>query len=162
MADASTSQGRSPSERLRVLAVASGGGHWLQLLRVTEGLQDHDLAFATVDPSYAHDVPGCRLHVISDATRWNRLLLLKLLFEVAWIVLRERPRVVISTGAAPGLLALFCGRLAGARTIWVDSIANVEEMSLSGRQARRFAHLWLSQWPEVAAAAGARFEGSVL
>ena len=127
MADASTTPGRSPSKRLRVLAVASGGGHWLQLLRVTQGLEEHDLAFATVDPSYAHDVPGRRLHVISDATRWNRLLLLKLLLEVAWIVVRERPRVVISTGAAPGLLALVCGRLVGARTIWVDSIAIVPD-----------------------------------
>jgi hypothetical protein len=50
----------------------------------------------------------------------------------------------------------------GARTIWVDSVANAEEMSMSGKLARRFAHLWLSQWEHVAGAEGAEYAGAVL
>ena len=73
-----------------------------------------------------------------------------------------RPDVVISTGAAPGYFALRLGKLFGARTIWVDSIANAEEMSLSGRLAQRYADLWLTQWPEVAKRDGARYEGRLL
>ena len=45
------------------------------------------------------------------------------------VVLRERPDVVVSTGAAPGYFALRFGRLFGARTLWLESIANVEELS---------------------------------
>jgi hypothetical protein len=37
----------------------------------------------------------------------------------------------------------------GARTIWLDSIANVDELSLSGQMAGRFADLWLTQWPHL-------------
>ncbi|GIW73864.1 MAG: hypothetical protein KatS3mg103_0386 [Phycisphaerales bacterium] len=38
----------------------------------------------------------------------------------------------------------------GARTVWVDSIANVEEMSMTGRLVGPYATLWLTQWPHLA------------
>ena len=66
------------------------------------------------------------------------------------MLLRERPHVVISTGAAPGYLALRAGKLLGARTIWIDSVANVEELSLSGRMSSSVADLCLTQWPHLA------------
>jgi hypothetical protein len=54
------------------------------------------------------------------------------------------------------------GRLTGARTLWIDSIANSERMSSSGRLARKLAHQTISQWPEVAASEGVECWGSVL
>ncbi len=50
----------------------------------------------------------------------------------------------------------------GARTIWVDSLANAEKMSTSGRLARHVADLRLSQWQSVAQAEGADFAGRLL
>ena len=78
------------------------------------------------------------------------------------VVLKERPSVVVSTGAAPGLFGVIFGKLGGARTIWIDSIANAEELSMSGRLAGRWADLWLTQWPELAREGGPAFEGAVL
>lgn len=148
--------------RRRVLAVASGGGHWVQLMRLRPAFEGCDVEFASVADAYASEVQGCRFHRLPDATRWDRWALVKLLGKVAWVVLRRRPDVVLTTGAAPGLLALVAGKLIGARTVWIDSIANVEEMSLSGRQARRFADLWLTQWEHLATPEGPLFEGAVL
>ena len=75
---------------------------------------------------------------------------------------RVRPDAVITTGAAPGYFALRLGRLFGARTIWIDSMANAEELSLSGQKARRHADLWLTQWEHLAKPDGPQFLGSVL
>lgn len=80
----------------------------------------------------------------------------------AWIVIRERPDVVVTTGAAPGLVVLALARLLGARTVWVDSIANAERLSLSGRLAEGRADLVLTQWPELAREGGPRYLGGVL
>jgi UDP-N-acetylglucosamine:LPS N-acetylglucosamine transferase len=82
--------------------------------------------------------------------------------RVAVILLVERPDVIVSTGAAPGYFALRLGKFLGLRTIWVDSIANVERLSLSGQRVGRFADLWLTQWPHLAAAGGPSYHGSVL
>ena len=81
---------------------------------------------------------------------------------LAIIVLRTRPHAVITTGAAPGYFALRLGRLVGARTAWVDSIANAGELSLSGKRAGRHADLWLTQWPDLASPEGPDFRGAVL
>ena len=68
---------------------------------------------------------------------------------------------MISTGAAPGYLAIRGARLLRARTAWIDSVANVEEVSLSGRLASEQADLCLTQWPHLAAGR-VTYQGSVL
>jgi UDP-N-acetylglucosamine:LPS N-acetylglucosamine transferase len=148
--------------RARVLAISSGGGHWVELRRVVPALTGQVLHFATVSAAHAQEVAPHRLHVIPDATAWDRWELVKLGIAVAGVMARVRPDVVITTGAAPGLFALAFGKALGARTIWLDSLANVEELSRSGRLARRFADLWLTQWPHLAAPGGPEYAGAVL
>lgn len=148
--------------RKRILAIASGGGHWVQLCRVAPAFAGHELHFATVDAAYAGDVAPHPLHVVPDATRWGRWSVVRLAGAVMLLLLRLRPDVVVTTGAAPGALAIVLGRLLGARTIWLDSIANVERLSGSGRLVRRFAQLWLTQWPHLARPDGPEYAGAVL
>jgi UDP-N-acetylglucosamine:LPS N-acetylglucosamine transferase len=155
----------STRTRKKVLAVASGGGHWVQLLRLRPAFEGHDVTFVTVSESYRADVSGAggaRFRVVHDATRWNKLKLLLLAARIAWIVLRERPDVIVSTGAAPGVFAIRIGKKLGARTVWLDSIANVERPSLSGSLVAPHVDLWLTQWPHLARDGGPRYAGAVL
>ena len=50
----------------------------------------------------------------------------------------------------------------GARTLFLDSIANAEELSLSANLARRHCDLVLTQWPHLAEGDGPGYRGSVL
>jgi UDP-N-acetylglucosamine:LPS N-acetylglucosamine transferase len=156
------SPGSDPKAR-RILAAASGGGHWIQLLRLRPAFADQKVTFVTVQASYRVDLrPGERLRVVPDANLSSKLMLLWLALRMLWVVVTERPHVVISTGAAPGYFAIRFGRWLGARTVWVDSIANAEELSVSGARIRGHADLVLSQWPHVAEANGVEYAGSVL
>lgn len=146
----------------KILAVASGGGHWIQLLRLRPAFEGHDVAYVTVQSSYAEQVAGSRFYTITDATRWSRLDLIKMIVQVCWIVVREHPDVVITTGAAPGVVALRVGKWLGARTVWLDSIANVDQMSMSGNRVRGFADLWLTQWEHLADDKGPSYKGGVI
>ena len=148
--------------RNKVLAVASSGGHWTQLLRVVPALTSFEVVFVTVLQSYRSQMPENRFYFVNDANRWNKLRLIALAIRVAWIIGKERPDVVVSTGAAPGYFALLFGRLFGAKTIWIDSITNIERLSMSGSLVGRHADLWLTQWPHLARPEGPHFGGSVL
>jgi hypothetical protein len=151
------------SKPLRVLAVSSGGGHWIQLWRVMAAFEGQDVAFVTVNPAYRYDVgTATRFYHVNDATSWNKLGLIKMAFRLLLIVLWERPDVLISTGAAPGFFAVRFGRWIGARTIWIDSIANVEQLSRSGQLVGQYADMWLTQWPHLAKAGGPKYKGGVL
>lgn len=149
-------------DRPSILAVSSGGGHWVQLLRATAAFDDLHIQYVTVDPSYREDVPGRPFRTVNDATRWDRVGCAVMALRMLLIVLLLRPDVVVTTGAAPGYFALRFGRWFGARTIWLDSIANVETMSMAGRLARPHADLWLTQWTHLARPDGPECAGAVL
>lgn len=146
----------------KLLAIASGGGHWAQLMRLRPAFEGMEIVYLTVNRGYAKDVGGARLHVVTDASMWTKLKLIRSAFQVAWVVLKERPDFVCSTGAAPGYFGLFVGKLVGAKTVWIDSIANGEQLSLCGKHVGRFADLWLTQWPELARDKGPKYIGAVL
>ncbi len=148
-------------ERIRVLAIASGGGHWVQLLRLGPAWDGCDVTYATVHADSAVDVAPAKLLTFTDASRKDWWRLARVAAEMAAIVARVRPQVVITTGAAPPLFALLFARAAGARTLWVDSIANGEVLSSSGKLARRVATTRVTQWPELAGD-GVGYWGSVL
>ncbi len=147
--------------RQRVLAVASSGGHWIQLRRLAPAFEGQDVAYLTTDPGHRSEVGAARFYTVNDANRWNKLGLARCALKIIAVLLRERPTVVVSTGAAPGYLAIRCARLLRARTIWVDSLANIEELSMSGRLASATADLCLTQWPHLADGA-VRYLGAVL
>jgi UDP-N-acetylglucosamine:LPS N-acetylglucosamine transferase len=147
----------------RVLAIASGGGHWIQMRRLAPAFEGLDVAYVSVLPGYAADVPGHRFYAVHDVTRWDRWKLVLVVLQLTRILIKERPQVVVTTGSGPGVITLTLAKtLLRAKTIWIDSIANCERMSSSGLQARRVADIWLTQWPELQGESGPQYWGSVL
>jgi len=153
---------RGAAQKKRVLGVSSGGGHWVELIRLAPALQSYDLALVTVSEAYRCEAPSARFYSVREVTRWDGLRCLQTLAQLFMILARERPHVVVSTGALPGYLALRLARWFGARTVWVDSIANVDELSMSGRKIGKYANLWLTQWPHLAKQDGPYYRGMVL
>ncbi len=145
----------------RVLAVASSGGHWVQLRRLAPAFEGHDVAYLTTDPGHRSEVWPARFYAAATRTAGTSSPSCAARCRSSGSLLRERPSVVVSTGAAPGYLAIRCGELLGARTVWIDSVANVEELSLSGRMASATADLCLTQWPHLAGGQ-VRYLGAVL
>jgi len=111
---------------------------------------------------YRSQVAPASFHHIRDASMWNKFGLLVQAAQMLWILVRLRPDVVITTGAAPGYFAVRMGKWFGARTVWVDSMANVDELSLAGQKAGKCVDLWLTQWPHLARQDGPYCVGAVL
>lgn len=148
---------------MKVLAASSGGGHWVELLRVMPAFANTELHYVTVRADYRDDVSDdAGFHTVTDATQWSPFRAALLALQMFLLTARLRPDVVVSTGAAPGYFAIRFGKLFGARTIWIDSLANVEALSKAGRMAGAHADLWLTQWPELARDEGPHYAGQVI
>ncbi len=93
---------------------------------------------------------------------WDKIGLAIMAVQVALAIIKYRPNIIVSTGAAPGFFAIVLGKIMGAKTIWIDSIANADELSLAGRKVRRWTDHWLTQWPDLAHESGPHYIGSVL
>lgn len=150
------------NRRLKVLAVASCGGHWIQLKKITPAFDGHEVVYVSVDPRLADEVAPARFHTVADANKNTPVALAKCAAQIRSVLHEEEPDIIVSTGAAPGFLAVRMGKTMHAQTIWIDSLANAERLSLSGRLAEPHADLCLTQWPHLARQAGPEFAGAVL
>jgi hypothetical protein len=142
--------------KTRVLAVASFGGHWVQLKRLKKAWDDCDVFYITT--SSAVDSEGEIVYVVTDASRTSKFRLLLQLVQVWFYVVKVNPDVLVSTGASAGVFAMWIAKITGARTIWIDSIANTEQLSLSAQKAARSSDLLLTQWPHLVEQYQLRFE----
>lgn len=136
-----------------VLMASSGGGHAVQARLLQPAFADRQVAHIIAGGS------GSGFRDCSLSTAW---LIPICLWQAIWHVRRLRPELVISTGALPGLMAVIVGRLTGAHTIWVDSVANARKLSLSGKAARVVAHKTYTQWPEIAVREHVSYAGAIL
>jgi exopolysaccharide biosynthesis glucuronosyltransferase PssD len=137
-------------KQIKICLAASAGGHLSQLLKLADSWASSNV-FSVTTTEVVRDrlsVFG-RVYVVGECNREHPLRVIRVLVWCIKAVFRERPDVIISTGAAAGCMVCFLGKLLGAKVVWLDSITNVEKISLSGRMVRYIADLFLVQWPEL-------------
>jgi len=146
----------------KILAVASSGGHWIQLLRIRSAFEGYYVTYASTEKSNYSDVEGHDFYALQDANRKSILNFFKMWLQIFGILRNVKPSIIITTGSAPGLMTLIIGKLFSTKNVWIDSIANVEKLSTSGKIARNFADLYLTQWEHLAKPEGPLYKGSIL
>jgi len=143
---------QKPKKSQKILAVSSAGGHWTQLMLISEAFLDSDLTYMTTSMNPQLNSLPANSPVIkvmqANLSQKGRILILAIQVLVKVVFLR--PDIVISTGAAPGFFAIFYGKCLGAKTIWLDSISNYETTTLSGQKAKPYCDKFLVQWPHLA------------
>jgi UDP-N-acetylglucosamine:LPS N-acetylglucosamine transferase len=136
----------------KIYVVASTGGHWIQLHRATLNIDYAQLIFSTPYPMPA-ELNSNQVHIqIQDFNRDNAYKAFKTCWQILKIMLKYKPDVVITTGAAPGLIALLLAKVLGKKGYWIDSIANSEKLSLSGKLSLKIATQTFTQWEHLATA----------
>lgn len=145
-----------------VLAVASGGGHFEQLIRIAEHIDSSRIIYATTVNGYTinSELPPI---IVNDCNTNTKFSMLVTCIQLTKIIIQFNPSIIISTGAAPGLIAIIMGKIFFKKTIWIDSIANSEDISKSGKIAKYFVDLYLTQWKHLENKShGPRYGGSIL
>lgn len=65
------------------------------------------------------------------------------------ILRKERPNLIISSGAAVAVPFFIIGKLMGAKCVYVEVFDRVDKSTLTGRILNRVADLMVVQWPEM-------------
>lgn len=136
----------------KMCITASAGGHLSQLLSLSPVWGGYEVICVSTGRMVKEKLETIgKTYIVGECNREHPIQTMGVLFKCLRIIVKERPDVVFSTGAAAGFLMCFLGKLFGAKVIWMDSIANASKLSMSGRMIRPFADIILSQWPDVAA-----------
>ena len=157
VSDPNPTNGKSCEQPIRIVAGASAGGHANELIRL---LEVADVLWTVQPAAYVTTMAitaaafarrGKSVHVIGESDRKKPLQAIAVLYRACALAWRLRPDLVVTTGSMPLALFAICSKLLGARVVWIDSVAQIDDLSLSGRVMRHVADLCLAQWPEVAA-----------
>ena len=105
----------------KVLIATSAGGHWVQMRRLLPAFEGCSLVFAGVAEWLDADLLPAPYYRLRNVSRSDPAGFLVIARQLARVVRIERPDVVVTTGAAPGLMALVMGKLlVRSRTVWIE------------------------------------------
>src|SRR5215207_2372046 len=143
----------SASQPPVVFIATSAGGH-IDLMVALRTAFDGYRRVWVVQPSLRAEVlarEGEEVIVLPDYDRHPlRGHYLGNLARAAGIVLRQRPQVVVTSGAGATVPFCLLARIFGARVVFVETMARVTGPSSSGRVLSRLASRVLVQWSEAA------------
>lgn len=135
---------------MKVLLVCSSGGHFKALyqLRPFWGARDrHWVTFRTTMTEA--QLEGEIVDWAWSPTNRNLPNLIRNM-GLAWKILRrDRPDLVISTGAGVAVPFLMLGKLLGSQTIFIESITRVNDLSLSAKLSLPFLNVLYVHWSQL-------------
>jgi beta-1,4-N-acetylglucosaminyltransferase len=154
----------TPAERgAGALLVCSPGGHLLQMLCLRPAWEGMERTWITLEAPDSRHLLDTERVVLARGPTNRSLRALAANLRLAWsVVRRERPRVILSTGAALAFPFFLVGKLLGVRLVYVESMTRIEGLSLTGRLVYPLADAFFVQWPGAARPRRARYVGGLL
>lgn len=152
------------SKSLKIALICTHGGHLTETLQLLEAFIEHDIFFVTHhsirDEEVQKIAPVYFLDNMAEKPSSIPIVILNALF----ILIREKPDVILSLGADIALPFYIWGRLLSSKTIFIESYCRIESLSRTGRIAYWLVDIFWVQWPKLLSQCGtkARYKGAVI
>ena len=132
---------------MKIALVSSSGGHLLQLHQLKPWWEKHERLWVTFPTPDARSLlAGERVYEAHHPTTRNVKNLFRNLVLAARVLRRERPDVVVSTGAAVAFPFFVVARVLRMKTVYLEVYDRIDLPTLTGRLCHPFSSLFLVQW----------------
>ena len=137
---------------MKILFVASSGGHLEEISQLKRIAQEYDNALVTEENGFEVRDFGNRQYFVSQMNRKELLFFpkfIRLFFRAHRILKKEKPDVVITTGALIAYPFCILEKMRHGKVVYIESFARVKEPSLSGKLLHKHADLFIVQWEDM-------------
>jgi hypothetical protein len=133
----------------RVMLVCSSGGHLAQLMRLRPWWSRLERSWACFRlPDAESLLFGEQVTWVHHPTTRNLVNLVRNVGLAVRTLWRDRPDVIVSTGAGAAVPFFWVGRLLGCRTVYLEVYDRIDSATMTGRLCHPVTDLFLVQWPE--------------
>lgn len=134
---------------MKICIVSSCGGHLTEARCLKPAYEKYAHFYVLNDKAILPpDMQGKTYFIAHSERDWKFFLNL---WEAFRILRKERPRVILSTGAGPIVPFAVIGRLFfGTKVIFIETITSVHSASVTGKIMRHLAHRFFYQWGSLA------------
>ena len=143
-------------KKKRVLFVSSTGGHLNELLRLNKCFDNYDYYLVTEKMKtndYLKDKYKGKVSYLVYGTKHHMLtypfVLLINCFICLFIYIKHHPDYIVSTGAHVGGVMCLIGKILGSKVIFIETFANINTKTATGRLVYKFADKFIVQWDSM-------------
>ena len=135
---------------MKICFVGSSGGHLNHLYLLKPFWQDKDRFWATFDQTNSRSLlEGERFYPVYYPSNRSIKALIINTWRAIRVLRKERPDLIISSGAAPAIPFFYIGKLMGAKLIYIEVFDRIDMPTISGRLCYLVADKFIVQWDEM-------------
>ncbi len=135
---------------MKVCLVGSSGGHLTHLYLLKKFWNDKDRFWVTFDKEDANSLlKDEKKYNCYYPTNRNIKNLIKNTFLAIKVLKKERPDLIISSGAAVAVPFFYIGKLFGAKTVYIEVFDRIDKPTLTGKLVYPITDLFVVQWEEM-------------
>lgn len=137
----------------KVLFISSTGGHFSELLQLKPLFKKYDSYLITekdkTNEHYKKEY-GDKLFFLPYGTRSKLFSYIfkyfYLCLKTVYLYFKIRPKYIVTTGTHTAVPMCYLGKLFGSKIIFIETFANSQSKTVSGRVIYPIANLFIVQW----------------
>jgi UDP-N-acetylglucosamine:LPS N-acetylglucosamine transferase len=150
---------------MKICLTFSPGGHFTEMRKLMDAFKEHDIIYATIKKKSTEKLPN--VHYLKDTLGPTKISIfvniIIITIQSFKILYKEKPKVIISSGADVTIPLCYLGKLFGKKIIFIESLCRINNLSYSGKIVYPIANLFLVQWEKLTKKySKAKYWGSVI
>lgn len=141
---------KKKNENLKICLVGSSGGHLTHLYMLKSFWENKERFWVTFDKTDANSIlKSEKKYYCYFPTNRNIKNLLRNTFLAIKILKKEKPDLIISSGAAVAVPFFYIGKILGAKTIYIEVFDRIDKSTLTGKLVYPVTDKFIVQWEEM-------------
>lgn len=139
-------------ELKKICFIASTGGHFDQLMMLKPIMDKHYSFIITEKTAYQSVEDGRKTYYLKQVNRQEKTWVFKMIVNTIYsfeIFAKEKPDVVISTGALATIPMCLIAKGFRKKFIFIESFAKITTPTLTGKLVYKFADQFYVQWEDM-------------
>ena len=140
----------------KVLFISSTGGHFNELMQLKPLFKQYDYHIITEKDKTTENLKKIykdKLNFLTYGTR-SRILVYPFIFilncfKSLFYYFKIKPKIIITTGTHTAVPMCYIGKIFGSKIIFIETFANKNTKTLSGKMVYPIADLFIVQWEEM-------------
>lgn len=138
------------SKNKKICLVGSSGGHLMHLKLLEPTWENSDRFWVTFNKVDAQStLKNENVYYCHFPTNRNIINLIKNTFLAFKVLIKEKPDVIISSGAAVAVPFFYIGKLMGAKLIYLEVFDRIDTPTITGKMVYPIADIFIVQWEEM-------------
>ena len=134
----------------KICLVGSSGGHLTHLYMLKDFFQDKDRFWVTFDKEDANSIlKEEKKYYCYYPTNRNIKNLIKNTFLAIKILRKEKPDLIISSGAAVAVPFFYIGKFFGAKLVYIEVFDRIDKSTMTGKLVYPITDKFIVQWEEM-------------